>query len=71
MPFFGLLEVHHLFLLCWRQILESSGRRCAREVRELRAERTQLEMQLVVARVAAAAAVASEASAWTSLEATR
>jgi hypothetical protein len=32
-------------------------------MRELHVEQTQLEMQLVVARVAAAAAVASEASA--------
>jgi hypothetical protein len=40
-------------------------------VRELRAERTHLEMQLVVARVAAEGAVASEASARTSLEAAR
>jgi hypothetical protein len=37
--------------------------------RELRAERAQLEMQLVVARVAVAAAVTSEASARASLEA--
>jgi hypothetical protein len=34
---------------CWRQTLESLGRRCAREVRELHTEWTQLEMQLVVA----------------------
>jgi hypothetical protein len=67
--FFGLLEVRHLSLLRWRQTLESSGWRRAREVRELRAEWTQLEMQLVVARVAAVVAVASEASARTSLEA--
>jgi hypothetical protein len=40
-------------------------------VRELRAKRTQLEMQLIVARVAAAGAVESEASARTSLEAAR
>jgi hypothetical protein len=38
---------------------------------EFHAERTQLEMQLVVAWVAAAAAVASEAFARTSLEAAR
>jgi hypothetical protein len=38
-------------------------------VRQLRAERTQLEMQLVVAWVAAAGAVASETSARASLEA--
>jgi hypothetical protein len=37
--------------------------------RELRADRTQLEMQLIVARVAAAVAVVSEALAQTSLEA--
>jgi chromosome segregation ATPase len=37
-------------------------------VRELHAERTQLEMQLVVARVAVAGAVASEASVRSSLE---
>jgi hypothetical protein len=40
-------------------------------MRELRAERTQLEMQLVVAWVVAAGAVASEASARTSVEAAR
>jgi hypothetical protein len=40
-------------------------------VRELRVEQTQLEMQLVVARVAAAGAVASEASVRPSLEAAR
>jgi hypothetical protein len=40
-------------------------------VHELHAEQTQLEMQLVVARVAAAAPVASKASAWTSLEVAR
>jgi hypothetical protein len=40
-------------------------------MRELHAERTHLEMQLVVARVAAAAAVTSEASERTSLEAAR
>jgi hypothetical protein len=49
----------------------ASGRRQAHASRELRAERAQLEMQLVVARVAAAAAVASEASAQMSLEAAR
>jgi hypothetical protein len=36
---------------------------------ELRTERAQLDMQLIVARVAAAATVASEASKWTSFEA--
>jgi hypothetical protein len=40
-------------------------------VHELHAEWTQLEMQLVVARVVAAYAVVSEASAWSSLEAAR
>jgi hypothetical protein len=40
-------------------------------VRQLRAERTQLEMHLVVARVAAAGAVANETSARVSLEAAR
>jgi hypothetical protein len=53
------------------QVLESSGRRRAREVRKLRAERTQLEMQLVVAPVAAAGAMAIEASTRASLEAAR
>jgi hypothetical protein len=53
------------------QTLASLGRRRARAVRELRAEKTQLEMQLVIAWVAAATAVASEASARTSLEAAR
>jgi hypothetical protein len=48
----------------------SSGRRWTRVTREFRTERAQLEMQLVVVRVAAAAAVASEASAQMSLEAT-
>jgi hypothetical protein len=56
-------------LLCWWLTLASSGRRHVREAWELRAKRTQLEMQLVVARVAAAAAVAIGASARTSLEA--
>jgi hypothetical protein len=40
-------------------------------VHKLRAERTQLEMQLVVARVAAAGAIVSEASVRASLEAVR
>jgi hypothetical protein len=39
--------------------------------RELRAERAQLEMQLVVARVAAATVMPSEASARMSLESAR
>jgi chromosome segregation ATPase len=65
--FCNLLELRQLFWFCWLQTLESSGRRCGREVRQLRAERTQLEMQLVVARVAAAGAVASETSARASL----
>jgi hypothetical protein len=38
-------------------------------VRQLRAEQTQLEMQLVMTQVAAADAVASETSAWASLAA--
>jgi hypothetical protein len=50
-------------LSCSGQTLASSGRRRARAAHELRAEWAQLEMQLVVARVAAVAAVASEASA--------
>jgi hypothetical protein len=65
--FCGVLKARPLPLLCWWQTLESSGRRRAREVRELRAEQTHLEMQLVVAWVAAAGAVASEASARMSL----
>jgi hypothetical protein len=40
-------------------------------VSELYAERAQLEMQLVVARVTAAAAVASKASTRTTLEAAK
>jgi hypothetical protein len=69
--FCNLLELRQSFRLCWLQTLESSGWRRAREVRQLRAERTQLEMQLVVAQVAAAGAVASETSARASLEAAR
>jgi hypothetical protein len=65
--FCGLLGVCCLFSPCLRQTLESSGRRRAREVCKLRAERAQLEMQLVGARVVAAGAVASEASARASL----
>jgi hypothetical protein len=38
--FRGLLGVRHLSLPCWRQTLESSGQRRAREVRELREGRT-------------------------------
>jgi hypothetical protein len=38
-----------------------SGRRRVHTARELSAERAQLEMKLVVAQVAAAAALASEA----------
>jgi hypothetical protein len=56
----NLLELRQLFWFCWLQTLESSGRRRARKVRQLHAEQTQLEMQLVVAQVAAAGAVASE-----------
>jgi chromosome segregation ATPase len=67
----GSLEKSSLLLSCSGQTLAASGRRRARAIRELRAERAQLEMQLVVARVAAAAAVASEASPRTSLEAAR
>jgi hypothetical protein len=55
--FCDLLRVHHLSSSCWWQTLESSGWRRAREVRKLRAERTQMEMQLIVARVASTAAV--------------
>jgi hypothetical protein len=40
-------------------------------VRELCAKRTQLEMRLVMARVAVAATVASKASSRTSIEAAR
>jgi hypothetical protein len=43
----------------------------ARAVNELCAERAQLKMQLVVARVAAAVVVASEATTRTMLEAAR
>jgi hypothetical protein len=69
LQFSSLLEACNLSLLYGRQALASSGQRRARAARQLCAERTQLEMQLVVARVAAAAAVASEASTQTSLEA--
>jgi hypothetical protein len=69
--FCNLFELRQLFLFCWLQTLESSSRRHAREVRQLRAKRTQLEMQLVVARVAAVGAVASETSARASLDAAR
>jgi hypothetical protein len=56
---------------CSGQTLEALGRRRARMTRELRAEWTQLEMQLVMAQVVAAATVASEASMQTTLEAAR
>jgi hypothetical protein len=69
--FRGLLGLCHLSLFCWLQTLESSCRRHAREVRQLRVERTQLEMQIVMAQVAVAGAVASETSARASLEAAR
>jgi hypothetical protein len=39
-----LLELRKLFRFCWLQTLESSGWRHAREVRQLHAERTQLEI---------------------------
>jgi hypothetical protein len=42
-----------------------------RVVSELRAERAQLEMQLVVARVTAAAVVVSEVATWMTLEANK
>jgi hypothetical protein len=67
----GSFEKGGLLLSCSEQTLAASGRRRARATRELRVERAQLEMQLVVARVAAATAVESEASVRTSLEATR
>jgi hypothetical protein len=67
LQFSGSCEKCYLFLFCSGQTLTSSGRRRARAVRELRGERAQLEMQLVVARVAATAAMSSEASARTSL----
>jgi hypothetical protein len=60
--FCDLLGMRHLSSPCWWQTLESSGQRRTHEVQKLRAERTQMEMQLVVARVATATAVASEAS---------
>jgi uncharacterized phage infection (PIP) family protein YhgE len=56
---------------CSEQALVEFGRRRARTVDELRAERAQLEMQLVVGRVATAGAVASEASSRVTLEASR
>jgi hypothetical protein len=69
--FYNLLKLRQLFWFCWLQTLTSSGRRRACEVCQLRAERTQLEMQLVVAQVAAAGAVASKTSARASLEVAR
>jgi hypothetical protein len=66
-----LLELRHLSFSCRLQVLESSGRWRAREVQKLRAERTQLEMQLVVSQVAAAGDVAIEVSTWASLEVAR
>jgi hypothetical protein len=60
-----------LFLSRSEQNVAASGRRRVHATRELRAEWTQLEMQLIVARVAVAAAVVSEASTRTSLEAAR
>jgi hypothetical protein len=66
-----LLGLRHLSLSCRLQVLESFGRRRACEVRKLRTERTQLEMQLVMAQVVAAGAVAIEASTRASLEAAR
>jgi hypothetical protein len=67
----GLLGLRHLPSSRRLQVLKSSGRRHAREVRELHTERTQLEMQLIVAQVVAAGAVATEASTWASLEVAR
>jgi hypothetical protein len=65
----GLLGLRHLPSSCRLQVLESSGRRRVREVRELHAERTQLDMQLVVDRIVATGAVEIEASTRASLEA--
>jgi hypothetical protein len=56
---------------CTGQTLATFGRRRACTTRELRAEWAQLEMQLVVAQVAATTAVASEASMRTTLEAAK
>jgi hypothetical protein len=36
--FYNLLELGQLFWFCWLQTLESSGRRCTREVCQLHAE---------------------------------
>jgi hypothetical protein len=66
-----LLGLRHLSLSCRLQVLESSSRRHAREVRKLHAERTQLEMQLIVAQVATVGVVAIEVSTRASLEAAR
>jgi hypothetical protein len=60
----------HLVLVGCRPSSLQVWRR-ARKVRKLHAERTQLEMQLVVARVAATGPMASETSARASLEAAR
>jgi hypothetical protein len=61
-------EMCGLHSVCLGQILAASGRRRACTTSELRAEWAQLEMQLGVAQVAAAAAVAIEASTQTTLE---
>jgi hypothetical protein len=64
-------EVQLTFDLVWGQTLAASGRQQVLATRELCAEWAQLEMQLVVARVAAAVAVASDASTRTTLEAAK
>jgi hypothetical protein len=71
LQFPGPFEKCGSFLSRSEQTLAASGRRRAHATREIHAERAQLEMQLIVARVATAAAVACEASARTSFETAR
>jgi cytochrome b len=54
-----------------KQTLTASGRSRVRAINELHTERAQLEMQMVVAHVAAAAAMAREATTRTTLEAAK
>jgi hypothetical protein len=60
--FFHSFEVSSLHFTCSGQTLAVSGRSRAHASNELRAKQAQLEMQLVVARVAATTAVVSEAT---------
>jgi hypothetical protein len=58
-------------LTCLGKALTEFSQRRARTEREFRVEQAQLKMQLAVAQVATTAAVASEASMWTTLEAAK